>query len=415
MTLRKRCALALLLVCILPNVSLGYAVLAHEAIIDAMWDSDIVPALRSRFPDATALQLREAHAYAYGGSIIPDLGYYPFGSVFYSDLTHYARSGDFVETLIRDAATLDEFAFALGVMSHYAADNLGHPISTNHAVPLLYPKLRAQFGDSITFEQKKSAHIQTEFGFDVVQVARGHYATQAYHDFIGFHVARALLERAFRETYGLDLKSLFLDYDLALGTYRRAVSGVIPKMTHVAWEKNKTALAGIDSAAGTSRNFEFHISRADYEAEWGPKYKRPGWFSRFLSFLLRIVPKIGPFKGYAMRSPTPQTEALFVQGFNAIVKSYRSQLGDVRAGTIHLPNTDLDTGVPTRPGEYGLADKTYAKLVDELADAKYATVDAALRRNIVSFYLADPAPKSRELTRQLEQLKATEFAHAGDR
>src|ERR1700743_121964 len=96
----------------------GYSVLAHEAIIDAAWKDGIVPLLLSRFPYATPEELLEAHSYAYGGAIIQDLGYYPFGSKFFSDLTHYVRSGDFVLALLRDAQDLNEYAFALGAAAH---------------------------------------------------------------------------------------------------------------------------------------------------------------------------------------------------------------------------------------------------------------------------------------------------------
>lgn len=198
----RQIALAVALLCLFPNVTLGYSVLAHEAIIDSVWDTDIAPILRARFPDATPEDIRRAHAFAYGGSIIQDLGYYPFGSRFYTDLTHYVRSGEFVRQMLTDARDLNELAFAIGALSHYCADNAGHAMATNSAVALLYPELRARFGDHITYEQKRSAHIQTEFGFDVVQVARGHYASQAYRDFHRIQncprLARALLPRDVR-------------------------------------------------------------------------------------------------------------------------------------------------------------------------------------------------------------------------
>jgi hypothetical protein len=213
----------------------AYSVLSHEAIVDSAWDDAIKPLLLQRFPDATREQLKEAHSYAYGGSVIQDLGYYPFGSHLFSNLLHYVRTGDFVQALLRDSSNLDEYAFALGALSHYAADNDGHRLAVNKSVPLLYPRLRRKYGDVVTYDQSPPAHLKTEFGFDVVQVARGHYGSDAYHDYIGFQVAEALLDRAFMETYSLDLKSIFTDYDLAMGTYRYGVSEVIPKMTQVAW------------------------------------------------------------------------------------------------------------------------------------------------------------------------------------
>ena len=131
-----------LLVLLWPSNAYSYSVLTHEAIIDSTWDSAIKPLLLKRFPSATAEELMTAHAYAYGGCIIQDLGYYPFGSALFSDLTHYVRSGDFVLNMIRESQDLDEYAFALGALSHFAADSNGHRMATNVSVPLLYPKLR---------------------------------------------------------------------------------------------------------------------------------------------------------------------------------------------------------------------------------------------------------------------------------
>src|SRR4029077_6586437 len=210
------------------------AVLAHEAIVDSVWDTNIRQLLLKRFPGATATAIKEAHGYAYGGAIIQDLGYYPHGSILFSDLTHYVRSGDFVLALVRDAREsnqLNDYAFALGAPAHYAADIAGHPIATNRAVALLYPKLKKKFGDSVTYEDDPLAHVKTEFGFDVLEVAQQHYAPDSYHDFIGFQVATPLLERAFQETYGLPLKAVLTDEDKVLNSYRHAVSQQIPKAT----------------------------------------------------------------------------------------------------------------------------------------------------------------------------------------
>src|SRR5512140_958536 len=140
-TLRSSIALGLLLLFSISTAS-AYSVLTHEAIIDSTWDSAIRPLLLKRFPLATAEEVTQAHAYAYGGCIIQDLGYYPFGSKFFSDLTHYVRSGDFILAMLRESQDLDEYAFALGALAHYAADNNGHRMATNPSVPILYPKLR---------------------------------------------------------------------------------------------------------------------------------------------------------------------------------------------------------------------------------------------------------------------------------
>ena len=233
--LPRSVALGLLLLFAAP-AGYSYSVLTHEAIIDSTWDSAIRPLLLKRFPAATPEELTQAHAYAYGGCIIQDLGYYPFGSKFFSDLTHYVRSGDFVLNLIRESQDINEYAFALGALSHYAADNNGHPLAVNIAVPLLYPKLGVKFGKLVTYADDPFTHAKTEFAFDVFQAARGHYASAAYKSFIGFEVAKPVLQRAFEDTYGLSLEKAFLDVDLAIGSYRRAVGSILPAMTRVAWQ-----------------------------------------------------------------------------------------------------------------------------------------------------------------------------------
>src|SRR6204780_5450079 len=278
-----------------PSDAAAYAVLAHEAIIDSAWVTNIRPLLLQRFPNATAEELKEAHGYAYGGAIIQDLGYYRHGSHFFSDLTHYGRSGDFVLALLRDSKDLDGYAFALGALSHYAADNEGHLMAVNLSVPLLYPKLKRKYGDVITYEENPLAHVKTEFGFDVLEVAQGRYAPASYHDFIGFGVSVPLLEQAFQETYGLDLKSVLSAEDKVLGSYRHDVSQLLPKATRVAWSMKKNDIMK-DQPGVTKNKFLYNLSRSSYRKNWGKTYRRPSFGERFLAFLTRIVPKIGALR-----------------------------------------------------------------------------------------------------------------------
>ncbi len=211
----------------------AYSVLTHEEIVDLVWTDEIRPLLLQRFPGLTEEQITEAHGYAYGGAVIQDLGYYPLGSVEFSDLVHYVRSGDFVRELLSQSQDADEYAFALGALAHYASDIAGHP-AVNQAVSIQYPKLRAKYGNSVRYAEDHTAHLKTEFGFDMVQVAKNRYASQQYHDFIGFQVSKPLLERTFPIVYGVELKDVLAHEDLAIGSYRFAVSRMIPEMTKVA-------------------------------------------------------------------------------------------------------------------------------------------------------------------------------------
>ncbi len=363
----------------------AYSVLTHEAIIDSAWDKNIRPLLIARFPGATADDLVKAHAYAYGGCILQDMGYYPFGSKFFSDLTHYVRTGDFVRAMIDESQDLDEYAFALGTLAHYAADNEGHSIAVNPSVAVSYPNLEREYGHIVTYAENPTAHLRVEFGFDVLQVARGAYAPQAYHDFIGFQVAKPVLERAFRDTYSLELKDIFKDLDLALGTYRYAVSQVIPEMTRVAWKlKDKQLMAANPKV--TRRTFVYNLSRASYRKEWDDKYQRPGIGTRILAFLIRILPKVGPLKAAVFKAPTQQTDGWFEDSFDHALTMYRGLLTDVARHQLRLPDRDFDTGKMTAPVEYSLADATYSKLAIKLADRDPSSIDPKVRDNVLAFY-----------------------------
>jgi hypothetical protein len=371
----------------------AYSVLAHEANIDALWDSAIRPLLLRRFPATTREQMLDARAYAYGGSVIQDLGYYPFGSRFFSNLLHYVRSGDFVETMLRDAKNVDEYAFALGAMAHYAADNTGHPEAVNRSVALMYPKLRAKYGDSITYAQARAQHVIVEFSFDIVQVAAGAYVTDSYHRFIGFQVAKPVLERAFHDTYGLELPDVFADEDLAIGTYRRAVSEILPELTRAAWRDKKDEIARLVPGV-TEERFVYRYTRQQFEKDFGANYRKPGLFARFLGFIYRVLPKIGPLQPLSFKAPTPEAEKLFTESLADTRARYAAALNAAAAGRLNLANTDFDTGRPSAQGEYPLADKTYAQLLDKLKDRKFESVPAALRANIKSFYSRGTPPKN---------------------
>lgn len=362
----------------------AYSVLTHEEIVDLAWTSEIRPLLLQRFPDLTEDQIKEAHAYAYGGSVIQDLGYYPFGNKEFSDLVHYVRTGDFVLELIHQSHDADEYAFALGALSHYVADINGHP-AVNEAVALRYPKLRAKYGKSVRYAQDRTAHLKTEFGFDTLEVAKNRYASDQYHDFIGFKVELPLLERTFPIIYGLQLKDVLTHEDLAVGSYRFSVSRLIPQMTKVALRTHKKDLLQ-ESPNFAKRKFLYRLSRSDYEREWGKTYTRPDFGTRALSVILRYIPKIGPFKGLGFDNPTAKTEDLYVKSINTTVDRYRVLLGEVRTGDLVLPNQDLDDGKTTIAAEYTLADETYAKLLAKLSARNFDGTTPQLRDNIIAFY-----------------------------
>jgi hypothetical protein len=288
-------------------------------------------------------------------------------------------------------------------------------VAVNRAVGIEYPKLQKKDGKIVTYEDMPSAHIKVEFSFDVVQVARGNYAPQAYHDFIGFKVAKELLERAFLDTYSLELKDVFGNVDLALGSYRKAVSSVIPGITRVAWNMKKDEL----QKKGVSRQkFIYNLSRASYRKEWKGKYQEPGIGSRILAFILRILPKIGPLKALSFKPPTAQTEKFFEDSFDQTMELYRKLAGDVRTSQHHLENRDLDTGNVNKPNEKRLADEAYAELAVKLAEKDPVSIDSRLRANILEFF-RDPdlpfaakkdAKKWQKTMAALDKLKSSPIA-----
>lgn len=338
-----------------PPLTSGYSVLTHEQVVDLMWKDQIQTLLLKRFPDATEQDLQKAHAYAYGGCVLQDMGYYPFGNKFFSDLVHYVRSGDFVEALLQDSSDLNEYAFALGALSHYASDNSGHP-TINRVVALEFPKLRKKYGDIVTYADDPKAHIRTEFGFDMVQVAKNRYTSDRYHDMIGFEVSKPLLERAFFETYGLKLDDVFGSVDLAIGSYRRSVSVLIPEMTRVALLSRHDVIVK-DTPNFNRKKFLYHLSRSNYEHEWGTVYRKPGIGSRILAFFLKLIPKVGPFKAVNFKIPTQQTEDMYIKSVNDTVENYTHLLSQAGNPKLELPNRDCDTGGETRAGEYALTEK----------------------------------------------------------
>jgi hypothetical protein len=385
-----RVVASLLIVLMCSGGSSAYSVLTHEEIVDLLWADEIRPLLLKRYPGLSEDQITQAHAYAYGGAVIQDLGYYPFGSKEFSNLVHYVRSGDFVRELVIESQDVNEYAFALGALAHYASDISGHP-AVNQSVAIEYPKLRAKFGKSVKYAQNKTAHLKTEFGFDMIQVAKNRYASQQYHDFIGFQVSKPLLERVFPVVYGVGLKDVLAHEDLAVGSYRYSISRLIPEMTQVALQTHKKDMMR-EQPDFAKRKFLYRLSRSEYERNWGKDYVKPGFGTRVLSTLLRYVPKIGPFKAMAFNNPTPQTEDLYFKSINTSVDQYRAFLEAVRTNSLLLPNSDLDSGNLTKPAEYSLTDETYAKLLSQLSERKFESTPADLRANILDFYSDLSAP-----------------------
>jgi hypothetical protein len=288
-------------------------------------------------------------------------------------------------------------------------------MAVNRVVPALYPKLRAKYGDEVTYGENPTAHMRTEFGFDVLQVARGRYAPTDYRNFIGFKVSKPVLERAFKATYALELKDVFSDLDLAIGSYRRAASAIIPKMTQVAWETKKDEIEKLTPGIAREK-YIYNFTRADYEKEWGTKYDKPDFEDKLLAFFFSIIPRIGPLKTLSFKPITPKTERLCIDSFEATLDQYRALLRQAKPGRLVLVNMNLDLGRPTRAGEYRLADEAYSDLVTKLHKQEFNNVTPELRKNILAFFSNLNAPIAtkkdsgdwRKITLALDRLKTTQ-------
>jgi hypothetical protein len=383
-SVRVTLLLAFFLLLNFPKAS-GFGVLTHEAIVDAAWDNAIAPLLKEKFPHATPDELNKAHGYAYGGAIMPDMGYFPFGNIFFTDLMHYTRSGDFVINLLKEAQNLNEYSFALGALAHYTSDRDGHPGAINLSVSMVYPKMRKEFGDTISFEDDPEAHRRMEFGFDVLQVARGKYAPKSYHKFIGFEVSQPSLERAFLLTYGIELRSVFIDLPLAINTFRWSVKTIIPEITNAAWISQKNKIENSQPGI-TQKQFNYGVSRAQYRKEWGKNYHNPGIGSYAMAIVIKLFPKIWMTRALKFRSPTKEAEALFTKSFDLTVSDYSKMLKKCETNSLHLNNINYDTGKNTLPDEYNLVDYTYKELLLQLPSQPAKQVNHQLRQNILMFY-----------------------------
>lgn len=414
----------------------GYSLLTHEQLIDLNWQRSIVPLLLSRYPNLTPAELEHARAYAYGGCVIQDIGYYPLGDPLVSDLTHYVRSGDFVVNLFRDAGNADELAFAVGALSHYIGDSVGHPAATNLAVPVEFPKLRDKYGKVVNYAEGKHQHVQTEFAFDINEIAHHRLAPVHYLRHVGLEVPTKQLALAFYETYGLS-EDFTVDRGrrVNVSAYRFAVHHFIPRIAYAVTLLHRRHLpADVDSAE--LQGLEREIAAVNKENDWDKYRRKAGLGTYALAGLLYILPKVGPLKLVAVKGPTPQTEEEYI---HSLVQSSRlldaalrrftpppttrpliaaeasaadkhadpapaAHQEQAKAGASQdvprqspdprhpLLNRDLDTGGPVKPGGYRLTDDTYATLTHRLAAQPQQPISPGIKEDILAYYANLDAP-----------------------
>jgi hypothetical protein len=429
---RLRLALVFLLCVFIPSHHAeAYSVLTHEQLIDLTWQSSIVPLLLSRYPTLTPAQIEHARAYAYGGCVIQDIGYYPFGDAFFSDLTHYVRSGDFVVNLFRNAGNADELAFAVGALSHYIGDSIGHSTATNLAVPVEFPKLRDKYGNSVNYAEGAHQHVQTEFAFDINEIANHRFAPVHYLRHVGLQVPKKQLALAFYQTYGLaDDFSKGKGHRVNVGGYRFAVRSFIPRIAYavtILHRKHEPADPNPAADADLKRLTQ-ELSAVALQNNWDAYRKHAGIGTYTLAGLLYIIPKVGPIKLVSVKGPTTQTEADYVHSVlrstdaldhalrrftpppalkptaeiaaaadsqhdpnssNAVPeKPGASQVVPRQSSDPHHPlvNRDLDTGNPVKPSGYRLTDDTYCTLTHRLAANPTQAIPPGVKLEVLAYY-----------------------------
>lgn len=406
----RRISVSLLVILVFSALSPGYSVLTHEELIDLAWSEAIRPMLLKRFPNTTGAQLREAHAFAYGGSAIQDMGYYPFGKRFFSDLTHYVRTGDFVAWLLRNAQTVNEYAFAIGALSHYLGDSLGHSEAVNPATAVAFPKLAKKFGTVVTYDQSPHGHIRTEFAFDVGELASSEFAPPGYLRFIGLRVPRRFLERAFMAVYGFDMDRVVGHARPALRSYRTSVRTFIPSFAEAEVVLHGNDFPVPDDNDETYQRFIERVRRTNYERKWNHPYSGPGFKAHLLAGLVFILPKIGPISDLAIKIPTPLTQDLYLRSVNHTVDEFHKILRSLAEDSpqpVALANIDLDTGFRLERGDYPRADEAHRSLLDRLTKAPDVAIPTTVKQNLLDYFagIKNSEKSAKKVKRQLKILE----------
>ena len=412
----------------------AYSLLTHEQLIDLTWKSSIVPLLLSRYPDLTPAELEHARAYAYGGCVIQDIGYYPFGDASFSNLTHYVRSGDFVVNLFRNAGNADELAFAVGALSHYIGDTVGHAEAINPAVAVEFPKLRAKYGPVVNYAEGQHQHVQTEFAFDIDEVAHHRMAPLHYLRHVGLEVPVRQLALAFYQTYGLSE-----DFSGTRGRrfnvrgYRFAVHAFIPRIAYAVTLLHRNHEPP-EASTPERLALEKEVDAMAAENNWDSYRRKAGIGTYTLAGLIFVLPKIGPLKLVAVKGPTPDTEAQYTHsvalstlGLRKMLARFtpppttRSTAASAAKADTHsepppshplaakpgasqdvprqsrdpnhpLPNRDLDTGLVVQPGGYSLTDSTYADLLHRITRQQDQAIPPGIKEDILAYYANPDSP-----------------------
>jgi hypothetical protein len=362
----------------------AYSVLTHEALIDLLWWDSIRPLLLQRYPSLTPVQLREARAYAYGGCVIQDMGYYPFGNPFFSDLLHYVRTGDFIRSLFRNAKNADETAFAIGALSHYYGDTIGHPEAVNKAVAQEFPALAAKFGPNVNYAEGPHQHVRAEFAFDVNDIVKHRLAPERYLNHVGFEVPVPLLAKAFYQTYGIPLTKVIHQHRPSMKGYRFAVRKLLPSVAYaetILYRKHMPS----DTSSPELDEWNKEIESLATNEKWVLYQTHPGFGTHILAGIIVILPKVGPLSDLKLHPPDEAAEQEYVKSLLHVADTLRATLAAAsKSGKI--PNEDLDTGDSVYPGTYPLEDYSYANLLHRMVADPKTPIPFGIKRDLESYF-----------------------------
>lgn len=393
-----------------PQRASAYGLSTHLLLVDLVWASDIRPLLVKSFPCQTEAVYDRARVYAYGGALVQDAGYYLGGQADLSDLTHYARSGDFVSNLFRNATDVDELAFALGALTHYVGDTIGHPDATNQSVPIAFPNLGLKYHSSVvTYEKDPKAHLQVEFGFDVNAAKLGRLRPPALMKDEHPDLSLQQLAFAYYQTYGLTDDLTYARAGLSARSYYGSTEGLLPFGTYT--KANVAAFKPVHGTdeAGLQKLIDDVASREDWKS-----HRKHAGLPRILGAPLVLFVS----KTY-IRYPTTETQSKYDRSVVASVDRIREVIASVHATPGDfvplwpadkagdrgqpLPNFNLDTGEVEEPGVYEKSGDIHRKWLSRVSDPaskenrRYAppqkepwSVPASAQRNLSTFF-ADPA------------------------
>jgi hypothetical protein len=278
-------------------------------------------------------------------------------------------------------------AFAIGALSHYLGDTIGHAEAINPAVGTEFPALAARYGPNVNFAEGEHQHVRAEFAFDINEIAKHRLAPEGYLNRIGFAIPVPLLARAFYDTYGLDIGEILGNHRPTLKGYRYSVRTLLPRVAYAETLLNRRQMPP-DAPSPALDELNRQIAALAAEDHWERYRTHAGIGTHLLAGVIFILPKIGPLSDLSLRGPTPQTEQKYIDSLVLTTETLRQKLAHATTSD-GLTNKDLDTGDIIRPGTYRLCDLTYADLLHQIARAPTTPIPFGMKRDLLA-YFTDP-------------------------